>query len=397
MEQEYCEFEMLLGEIPDATLVNLQQSDTSATNNSLKLGTVPKEQVEQKSLRYLKYINSHSSPQHSKNGNKRTLFDSLSSSKGYFDHTAPSDGNGTCDYSNLQDTYSLASAFGELSLKDGSMTKPDTLTSVMHDSASSCNQNFMSDKENALLNRFKLGMNCVGMPLSSSHVAQVGAMEMPTSSSLTMPNGCHLSDHEVEAYRTLTRIDGVGKFSAKMDIQDSSEFLMKKRPEDLPGGFQGPQQNLANYPGTMPLYSESHAFDLLSRVPSSKMELASPAIQQQYYMNAESTTPHKSSRFNMDWQNPEGYHDAHQQIFYPPYVQNQGLPFHQIPNGVVSCIRSSTGNNIQPYFRYPGHHKGYNDFEVLPMDDSPYQFCSQDLFRDENCCGVFSLSKANIL
>ncbi|KAJ0966383.1 hypothetical protein J5N97_027521 [Dioscorea zingiberensis] len=396
MEHDCFELDMLLSEIPDATLVNPRSSDASTPNISLEVGTVSREQVKQKSLHYGRVINSDNSPRPSKDGSKRDFLANYRLLEDSFDQKAQSNGSGRQDYSNLPDTSSLANAFEGMSLKDGVTMNPATLTSVMHDSTSSFNQTSISD------NRFTLGLDYAGIPISSSHVAQVGTIEMPAAPSLTTPEEFLYFYPELEVH------PGVKKISPKMDVQSSSEFVMKKRPENLPGDFQGQQQSLAEYSGAMPIYPENHAFQFLTGVPSTRVELTSPAIQQQYYLNAETTTrmqPHNLSQFNMEWQNSEGYYDINQQIFYPSYIQNQELQARQIPNDVFSFFRSSTGTTIQPYFSYPDRHqmqqfsgnsygngdfvhKRYNEFESLAMKDDPYEFYPPGFVWDANCCGL---------
>ncbi|KAJ0982551.1 hypothetical protein J5N97_010806 [Dioscorea zingiberensis] len=373
-EQDYDEFEMLLGEIPNVTLSNPQFVEHGTTDLLRKLGTLSVEE-EGRSSPSRKFSKSYNSPQASDHGGNTALNGNLSLA---FDQQAQSNGN--------------------FSSKTPKMPAFEGFTSVKYDNTL-VGRTFVLDKGHTLLNKLSSRVDHSAMPISLSPKTPVGTIEVPNCSITTMMDGVHVPCPESESYPALTRINGVNKFNARMDVQSDSEFLEKKRQEVLQHDFQEQQQSIAVNSRFMPLKNaENNAFQLLPGVPFPGMELTASAFQQQYYLDVHSTACLPSH--NMAWQNIEGgggHYNMHQQLFCPPYHQKS-----EFPNGTFSGIRSSTGSTNGPYIKLPDSHQIQNFNRNLYWNDNfpykrhnEYKFPTMESGRYQGSPYVQRLTSAN--
>ncbi|XP_039140616.1 pumilio homolog 12-like [Dioscorea cayenensis subsp. rotundata] len=330
-EQEYDELEMLLGEIPNVTLANPHFVDHAITDILPKLGALSVEEEEERSSPSRKFTKSYNSPQASIHGGYKALNGSLSQT---FDQHPQSNGNFSLKTS-MVNTEKI----------------PSDLPDNWHQASAFFGNAFLFDEGNTLFN--KLSSSAVDHSPVSSLASPIGSMGVPNCSiPNTMINGVHVSCPELESHLALTRINGINKYVSRMDVQNESEFLKKKRQEVLQNNWQEQQRSIQVNSRFMPLNAETNAaLELLPGVPFPGMELTASAFQQQYCFDVHSTAcvpSHDSA-----WQNIEGggHYNMHQQFFYPPCLHKQGFP-----NGTFSGIRS-VGSTTEPYIKLPDSHQ----------------------------------------
>ncbi|KAF8395983.1 hypothetical protein HHK36_017594 [Tetracentron sinense] len=382
-EQEYDEFEMLLGEIPNATSGNPHPEDSKPTNSSADLERIALEEEERKkSSLPVTFTNFYHTSQETSPGRNAAFYGGLSfeipntacvnSSQGSFNeklqtnesldgakltvkngHQSPIN-NVDRDDSNRPDGQSLTSAFAKLSFKDGAAMEAASPPLVNYKTLPNCA--FLLEGQYP---------SCLKKPLSD---LDSGGMVIPSPQSPNTLNGMNMVS---------PTSNGLNKFDEEMNGQDSANFLnldvqeLKKQKSgscqlienfssDL--GEQGP--GLSVYSGAMPLARGMHAFQVLSNVPVPGAEFPVTPYQQQYFLDRQSPLPcmqpQQLSQSNITWRHMEEqqYSRMHQQYMYLQRLWNQQSEAHHpiqasgnANNGMI------TRNPMQPYFDMPIPHQ----------------------------------------
>ncbi|KAF8398594.1 hypothetical protein HHK36_017525 [Tetracentron sinense] len=409
-EQEYDEFEMLLGEIPNVTSGNPHPEDSRPTNSLADVERIPLKEKERNSSLPATFTNFYQSSQATSPSSNAAFYGGLpfeipgaacvNSSRGLCNDKHQINGsldgatfeisgaacvnssrgsviekhqaNGSLDgakptvknghqspFKNIdredpnQPNYqSLTSAFAELSFKDGI-----TMEAASHP---------MVNYKTLLNNPFSLEgqyPSCLKKPPSN---LDSGGMVIPPSHFPNTLNGMNMLSPTP---------NGLDKFDAEMNGQESAKFLkldvleLKKQKPDstqLINNFSGDMgeqgQNLSAYSGAMPLDRGMQTFQVLSGGPVPRVEFPVTPYQQQYFLDAQSPLPYMQpqqlSQSHITWRHmeEEQYYRRHQQFMYLQQLRNQQS---EAQHTIQASGNATTGqrNLRQPYFDMPISHQ----------------------------------------
>ncbi|XP_077243027.1 pumilio homolog 12-like [Tasmannia lanceolata] len=312
-EQDYDEFEMLLGEIPNATS---HPRESSPVVSSSDVEAISLEKEDRKSSPSHSFTNLYRVSQPANHSSKATFYagvaferpESVNASKGpqkiLSDEsldagkiTMKSDYQTSVidvnrDASNLHDAQSLTSAFDELSLKEAIVMEPTTPGLFEYKNLPNSTILLEGQYSDHFENSF-------------------------TPSSANTVNGMNLVNPASVPNSSLTSTNELDKFNGEINGQESTNYLKLNvhelmKPEHFPGDLVGQRLGLPLYSGAMQLAPDLHNFQMLSNVP------IYPYLQQ---------------------------------------LQTQGSEFHPIQAIANPAIGSMTRNTQQPYFEMPISHQ----------------------------------------
>ncbi|XP_010276396.1 PREDICTED: uncharacterized protein LOC104611153 isoform X2 [Nelumbo nucifera] len=379
IEQDYDEFEMLLGEIPNATSEN-PQAESGRINSPLVAERIPPEEGEGKSSSSASFANFYHAPEAASSGSNSAFYDGLAFERpsttclNYSQvltdeklqpnrnlsggkiilknaHQSPVK-NVDHDDSNLPDDQSLTSAFAELSFKDGVMMEAPDSQLVSHKTLENCT--FLLEGQYP---------NCIKKPLAS---LESGGVVIPASPNA--PNGMNV---------VYPVVNDLNKFNVGMNGQVNTKFLKlnaqelnKQYPrshqllENLSCDLGEQLQRLQMYSPSTPLAAGMQSFQVLQNIPVPGVDFPVAPFQQQYFMEAQSPLPYMQpqplNRSHITWRQleEERYCRMHQQYLYLQQLCNQGSENH-VPSQASGnvAIGSIAGSQRQPYFEIPISHQ----------------------------------------
>ncbi|XP_058105924.1 uncharacterized protein LOC131249287 [Magnolia sinica] len=381
-EQDYDEFEMLLGEIPNVTAANPHPEESSPVVSASDLKAVSLKKDNAESSPSTPFTNFYNTSQTAKHGGSATatLYGSLSferpvcmnNSQGPFDHKLNTDGgkisikneyqtpitNVDCDEPKLPDDHSLSSAFAELSFKDGVAMEPVMPGPVKYKTIPDHAYLMEGQYPNFLMRSF-------------SGLDSVSAAVPPSPNAL---NSMNLVGPTSEPFPSLTNTNRLDKFNS----------------------------------GAMPFPPGMHAFQMLPDVRVPGMEFPVSPFQQQYYLDGQSPPymqPQHLSRSHMPLRHTEEERlcRMHQQYFYLQQLQNHGSEVHQIQAGANLPMGPLARSPRQHYFELPISHqieqanqesfwntntvpRGISSSDLMPMGRNLCRFYAQGFCgRGDSC------------
>ncbi|KAF8403987.1 hypothetical protein HHK36_012097 [Tetracentron sinense] len=393
-EQEYDEFEMLLGEIPSATYGNPHPEETRQK--------IPLKEAEKKSSLLANYTNFYHGPQVPIPSRNASFYGALSferPSAAYVNSYQVSQGS----FNEKLQTRSLDGA--KITLKNGLQLPIKNVDP--EDSSLPDDQSLTSALAEL---SFKNG---VAMEATSPHL-DLGSVVIPHPQSPNTLNGMNmvsLTSNGLDKYD----VEIIGQESAKflkLDVQE----LKKQKPgsckpiESFSGDLVEQKQSLPVYPGSMPLAHDMQGFQVLSSVPFPGVEFPMTPYQQQYFLETQYPLPYmqaqqlRQSHITFRNMEDERYCRMHQQYIYLQRLRNQQSEAHppiqasgNVANGLI------TRNLRQPYFEMPiSHnleqsnqdpfwkntaiHSGLNRSDLIPMGNGFCHHYAQGFCgRGESC------------
>ncbi|XP_010257692.1 PREDICTED: uncharacterized protein LOC104597686 [Nelumbo nucifera] len=371
-DQDYDEFEMLLGEIPNATSGNPHSEDSGRTSSSVNMERIPRQEGERKCSPSASFTNFYNASQAASSGSNSTFYDGLAFERTSANCVNPSqcstnqklqingnlDGgkiivksahqspvkNVDQDDSNLPDDQSLNSAFADLSFKDGMAVEAPTSQFVKHNTLQNCT--FLLDGQYP---------NCLKKSLSS---LGSGATVIPTPpnapSGMNVVNGLNKLDIGMSCHENTKLL--------KLNVQE----LKKQNPgshqllENLSGDIGEQLQSAQVYSPSTPLAAGLHAFQVVPNITVPGVEFPVTPFQQQCFLDTQSPLPYMQpqplNQPHITWRQleEERYCRMHQQYLYLQQLCNQGsdgqVPTHASRN---AAFGSMTRDPRRPYFEIP--------------------------------------------
>lgn len=374
-ELDFDEFEMLLGEIPKATLGNPHSAHPIPVDTSSALVTSSINETKKMSPPSSKFTNMYNSPRSVKNGGNMAFFSSSTfqeisadqkhqingtiedPSNGYEAHAL----NGEQDKLNLPDEKYLALALEELSFKETVVPKPSN-PSLFPYNQTSQNHRFLNNSQSLF------GIDTSDMILPSLHQSM---------------NGVKIGNH------------------GNVDFSGSNYLELKKQmPESLSSDLLEQQPSFPVYSGAMPLNPRVHAYQMLPNIPVPGIEFTTSPYQQQFLFDAQASTfmpPQHLGQSNNEWQSleEERYYRLHQQYLYQQ-LHNHRSEVLQLQKNMNSAIKTFSGSQVKPYYEIPSDpnsywndnvvHNGYTQVDLSAMSNGLRQYHPQGSYgRVEGC------------
>ncbi|XP_042480933.1 pumilio homolog 2-like [Macadamia integrifolia] len=378
-ELDFDEFEMLLGEIPNATSVNTNPEESAHPNSSANLERNPLEEGDRKSSPSATFTKFYHASQAANPGSNSAFYAGLSferpraacvnSSQNSSDESLQSNGNmngGVKSYhqspvknideedSNLPDDQSLTSAFVELSFKDGVALESPSPQIVNYKTLQSCT--FVREGQYP---------NCLKKPHSSLDSGVVGVTH-PSS-----PNTLNGMNMVTDASNGVDRLNGEmnGKRSTNL-LNLNVQELEKQKPgsgqtlENLSIALGEQLHSHPMYSTGMPLAPGMHTLQFLSSIPVPGVEFPMMPYQHQFFMETQSPLPYmqpqQMGRSPLTWRHMEEERHCrmHQHYLYSQQLRNQGSEAHlSMQANVNASLGPMTRNLRQPYFEIPMSHQ----------------------------------------
>ncbi|KAL6008148.1 hypothetical protein ACLOJK_033654 [Asimina triloba] len=327
-EQDYDEFEMLLGEIPNMTATNPHTEESSHLVHAPGIQTASLKDESAKPSPSGPFTNFYNTSQTAQHGTCSAFYAGLAfeiparlkNSEGQFNQKLQTDGddigieyqqpisNIHRDKPKLPDDQLLSSAFAELSFKDGVTVNPSISGLVKH--------KMVPDHTYLMGGQYP---NSFMKSLSGLDSVRPAVPPSPNA-----PNGMNLAGAASEPYQPLVNMNRLEKFNG----------------------------------GAMPFAPPMHAFQMLPDVRVPGMEFPISAFQQQYYLDGQSSPymqPQHLSRSHFPWRQAEEERlcGMHQHYFCSQQLQNQGSKVCPISGSAGLPMGPTAGDPRQPYFELP--------------------------------------------
>ncbi|KAL5708633.1 hypothetical protein ACHQM5_019404 [Ranunculus cassubicifolius] len=362
-EQDYYEFEMLLGEIPNVTSGNPHSDDSLLTKSSSVFMDLPRKDESRKSSSPAAYSNgyhgsptgspnrnvvSHCSPPSKKSNNASLLsFDRRFESNRNLGRSKVMTENGhhlpnkrdSLEDSNLPDDQSLASALTQLNFKDGGCNAEMSPHAI----------NYKNIPKRAVLSEGKYQSNSEKAHTNSDTMN--AATVSPRSSNSV--NGSTLMNHNADG---LEKLDDATMFS-ELNVQEPKKY---RNWSDQQLGEQ--RECLPMYSGSTPVAQNMHSYQFLPSSYVAGTDYSVLPYPQQYFLNAQFPNSYvQQQQINLShipWKHTEEeYYYSLQQQYYMQQLRGQ-VPetHHPFQVNMKMTNRRVTGNARQSY---PKKHNSY--------------------------------------
>uniref|UniRef100_A0A1D1XXP3 Pumilio 12 n=1 Tax=Anthurium amnicola TaxID=1678845 RepID=A0A1D1XXP3_9ARAE len=406
-KQEYDEFEMLLGEIPNVTSVNphaeadaklpicgVQKDGRSSASNPLaNLYRSPRLAKQGADAAYI-ILNYSDNP-----------FDPELQGNGKIDGDESGYKPANLDEPYLPDERSLKSALENSSIDDSTSGGTTVPSSVKYNKPLHAHS-------------FQFDVHCHS-PVKK-FFSPVNSVDVSAKAPYSL-DGLNTSNPTLQEYPpSSTNVTNKFSFQVNNHMDKLPKFnvheLVNKKPESFTGVPRDQWHNSGSmYSGGMSFVPGRNAFQFFSGVSFSGAEFPSSAFQQQCYVEGQHPTcmpPQHFSQPHISWQKLEEdrYHRMHQQCFYIQQHQNQEVP--PFPKGNNASIGSLTGNPMKPCFELPiSHqiqqvdqesywsrsvpHRGVNQLSLALMGSGSCRYYTQRFGgKGENCTDVHAQKQA---